>query len=83
MAMQESDTRTTFVVFSKHSGFLMEVDIFSHFFLVLTIDISYILDGASHTVGRRTLKPGRRRWSFPVDMEHDNSCILYCGNGQS
>ena len=29
------------------------------------IDISYTLDGASHTVGRRKLKPGRRRWSFP------------------
>ena len=29
------------------------------------IDISYTLDGASHTVGRRKLKPERRRWSFP------------------
>ena len=32
---------------------------------VVTIDISYTLDGASHTVGRRKLKPDRRRWSFP------------------
>ena len=32
---------------------------------VCPIDISYTLDGASHTVGRRKLKPDRRRWSFP------------------
>ena len=29
------------------------------------IDISYTLDSASHIVGRRKLKPDRRRWSFP------------------
>ena len=33
------------------------------------IDISCTLDGASHTpVGRRKLKPDRRRWSFPRSM---------------
>ena len=30
-----------------------------------TIDVAYILDGASHTVGRRKLKPDCRRLSFP------------------
>ena len=30
-----------------------------------TINISYTLDGTSHTGGRRKLKPDRRRWSFP------------------
>ena len=49
-----------------------------------SIDISYTLDGASHTVGRRKLKPdaGAGR-SHRVDTEHDNLSILYCGNGQS
>ena len=31
---------------------------------VQTIDISYTLDGASHTVGRRKMKPDRRCWSY-------------------
>ena len=50
-----------------------------------TTDISYTLDGASHTVGRRKLKPDRRRYgrSRGVDMEQDSLCILYFGNGKS
>ena len=38
----------------------------------MNIDISYTLDGASHAVGRRKLKP-----DHGVDTEHDNLCILY------
>ena len=46
------------------------------------IDISYALDGTSHTVGRHAQRAGAGR-SHRVDTEHDNLCILYCGNGQS
>ena len=36
----------------------------------VTIDISYTLDGVSHTVGRRKLMPDRRRCSFPLCWYH-------------
>ena len=40
------------------------------------IDISYTLDWASHIVGRRKLKPDRRRWSFPQLTRSMIICVL-------
>ena len=47
---------------------------------VHAIDISYTLDGALHAVGRRKLKPDRRRWSLTRSMIICVFCIAEVDN---
>ena len=47
------------------AGFLIIV---AHYATCYAHRFSYTLDGASHTVGRRKLKPDRRRWSLTRSM---------------
>ena len=45
--------------------FMRPSDIHALAVMLITIGTSYTVDGASHTVGRRKLKPDRRHWLFP------------------